>query len=65
MMLGGVFRVHCIFPYLEGEVVLNEKRPINIVWCCIQGPGYMFKRGNPGDSNEKIVERITKIQRGV
>jgi hypothetical protein len=25
MMLGGVFRVQCLFPYMEGMTVLNEK----------------------------------------
>ena len=25
MMLGGVFRVQCIFPYIEGEGVLNVR----------------------------------------
>ena len=25
MVLGGVFRVQCIFPYIEGEAVLNVK----------------------------------------
>jgi len=28
MMLGGVLRVHCIFPYMEGEAMLNIKIPI-------------------------------------
>jgi len=25
IMLGGVFRVQCIFPYIEGEAVLNVR----------------------------------------
>jgi len=25
MVLGGVFRVQCIFPYIEGEAVLNVR----------------------------------------
>jgi len=25
MMLGGVFRVQCIFPYIESEAVLNVR----------------------------------------
>ena len=26
MMLGGDFRVYCIFPYMEGEVMLKGKK---------------------------------------
>jgi hypothetical protein len=31
MMLGGVWKVHCIFPYMEGVAVQNEIRLIKCV----------------------------------
>jgi len=60
-MLGGVFRVHCIFPYMEGEAVLNIKIREKSKKCC-QGPVYMSKKGNSGVSTEKIVKNSQKVR---
>ena len=75
MTLGGVFRVHCIFLYMEGVAVLNMQIAIkfrkkiliviNIVRCCCQGLGYMSKKGNSDVCTEKNGRKMIKILRKI